>query len=218
MNTRTPPSSHTHAIPDPPAPAPEKPLKVSARSPVGEVYIDRGQPLPDRYPGLRLQAMVRDPGTIFVYWEPPDDLACDGWVVVARDAEDQTLNTLRVPFDVRQGYLHVAALEVVTISLYPAEGTDADGAALMSARLDDLAASPIIVVQAPTADWTGAWSNAMDRWAVLRPPLPDPGDEPPLVVSVEPPLEASAEWDDPAQPAGASRPWSGTLSQRRGDR
>jgi hypothetical protein len=217
MNTPTPPSSHTLAIPDPTPPQPDKPLRVSTRTPIGEIYIDRGQALPDHYPGLRLQVLVRDPGTIFVYWEPPDAITCDGWVLVARDADDQVLQTLRVPFAVRQGYLYVAALEVVTVSLYPAEAIDIDADhALLRVKVGD-AAEPLMIVQAPAADWTGAWSQGMDRWAVLSPPLPSPEEGAALVVSVASPLSDDARWEDNEDPSGASRPWSGSFYDGRGE-
>jgi hypothetical protein len=226
MNTRPLPSSQTLVIPDPPQPQSDKPLRVSTQTPVGEIYIDRGQPLPDRYPGVRLQALIRDPGTIFVYWEPPEALACDGWVLVAKDANDEVMQVLRLPFEARQGYLYVAALEVATVSLYPAEGIEAHPMEVMKTRL--VAADlPLMVIEAPAASWspvwTGAWAAHVERWAVLRPPLPEgeEAQEEPVAVSMPSPLAQGAAWQDTEEPmagsGGGSGAWSGTLAGRQAD-
>ena len=34
-----------------------------------DLFIDRGEPVPDAYPGERMRALIRDPGSLYVYWE-----------------------------------------------------------------------------------------------------------------------------------------------------
>jgi hypothetical protein len=45
------------------------PLPVNESEPVPGGYVDRGQPVPERYSYDRLVALVRDPQWIFLYWE-----------------------------------------------------------------------------------------------------------------------------------------------------
>jgi hypothetical protein len=78
-----------------PVPVPEEP---------GSVFIDRGPPLPDLYPGRRVRVMVRDPGTLFAYWESDD--AVEAWEVTAWRG-DVVLHRFHTAAHVRNGYLRV---------------------------------------------------------------------------------------------------------------
>lgn len=82
-----------------------------------EVYIDRGHPLPERYSGARMRVMVRDPGTLYVYWEIPEGVDSDAWEVAAVDRLSTPLDTFRVRREANCGYLHVHPDQVGTVLL-----------------------------------------------------------------------------------------------------
>lgn len=69
-----------------------------------EIFIDRGPPLPERYPGQRVRVMVRDPRHVFTYWESEDEP--EAWEIQAVRG-DAVLHSFRTPGYVRHGYLHV---------------------------------------------------------------------------------------------------------------
>lgn len=83
----------------------------------GEIYIDRGFPLPERYIGARMRVMVRDPGTLYVYWEIPENIDTEAWEVSAMDRADSPLDSFRVRKDANCGYLRVRPEQVGMVLL-----------------------------------------------------------------------------------------------------
>jgi len=108
-------------------PAPRVPREVEVRAmgaprrepPGGEVPYDHGAVLPDRYPGTRVRVMVRDPETLFVYWEVPPEAGGEAWEIASLDADDRTLQAFRVGHEGTSGYLNVAATSVERVTLRP---------------------------------------------------------------------------------------------------
>lgn len=71
------------------------------------IYIDRGQPVPDFYPGSLLRVMARDPNVLFVYWES-DEAPDGGWHLAAYDHAGGLVATFTTPPGRhRSGYLAV---------------------------------------------------------------------------------------------------------------
>ena len=140
------------------APPPDEPPEEPA-----EVFIDRGAVLPESYPGTRLRAMVRDPGTLYVYWEVDDAGQIDGWEVRALDPLGRTLAEFSTGPLGRDGYLQPAAASIGRIEVRPCRG-GRPGEPLASVEFG-----------MPTA---GASSDTTERWvdARLQPaPAPAPG-------------------------------------------
>jgi len=106
--TQPPPLSHVPAPPREPG--------------QDDVYIDRGAIIPDTYPGSRVRVMVRDPSTLFVYWEIPGAQGAEGWEVGAVDAMGGTREAFRVDRTGGHGYLHVPTAEVARVTLRPVVG------------------------------------------------------------------------------------------------
>lgn len=93
--------------------------KVKEPAPVepGSVFIDHGAILPEYVPGTCLFALVRDPGTIFVYWNA--DIESDnGWLLTAYDYNNNILQQFSTP--VRRngrGYFRVPSSSVARVTL-----------------------------------------------------------------------------------------------------
>lgn len=68
--------------------------------------MDPAVEVPSAYPGTRLRAMVRDPGTVYVYWEQ-DTQGSQGWEVAALDAEGNILDSFTTDRTGSSGYLKV---------------------------------------------------------------------------------------------------------------
>jgi hypothetical protein len=83
------------------------------------VVFDHGAILPDRYPGTRVRVMVRDPQSLFVYWEVPADAGGEAWEIASLDADDRTLQAFRVGHEGTSGYLNVASASVERVTLRP---------------------------------------------------------------------------------------------------
>lgn len=87
------------------------------------VFIDRGAILPEFVPGTCLFALVRDPGTIFVYWNA-DFESPDGWILTAYDGAGNVLQSFTTP--VRRngrGYFRVPAARVARVALSNVRGS-----------------------------------------------------------------------------------------------
>ncbi|MBN1337446.1 MAG: hypothetical protein JXB39_15940, partial [Deltaproteobacteria bacterium] len=116
----------------------------------GDVFIDRGAVLPDRYPGTRVRVMVRDPGTLFVYWEIPPEAGGEAWEIASLDADDQTLQAFRVGHEGASGYLNVASASVERVTLRPVQ----QGLATEPWATVDLGSS---LPEPPLADGPAPW-------------------------------------------------------------
>jgi hypothetical protein len=62
----------------------------------GEAYIDYGPELPGGYGILTIHALVRDPRSVFVYWEWPSPERGRAWAVRLRDAESGAVTVNRL--------------------------------------------------------------------------------------------------------------------------
>jgi hypothetical protein len=111
--------------PDPPVDTPNRPgpgtpwpdaAPREARE--SDVYIDRGPALPEACAVGRFRVLVRDPETLFVYWDLPDDRVPasggrapihDGWDLVIIDPEGRVLQSFQTPPASRCGYVQVPA-------------------------------------------------------------------------------------------------------------
>jgi len=89
---------------------------VEVREP-NSVYIDRGAVLPEYIPGTCLYALVRDPETLFVYWNSSFESE-NGWLLTAYDAEGQVLDSFWTPARRNgRGYFRLPTLSVSKVSL-----------------------------------------------------------------------------------------------------
>ena len=93
--------------------------KVEEPAPVepGSVFIDHGAILPEFVPGTCLFALVRDPGTIFVYWNA-DIESEHGWLLTAYDYNGNILQQFSTP--VRRngrGYFRVPSSSAARVTL-----------------------------------------------------------------------------------------------------
>ena len=79
---------------------------------------DPGPPLPELPPQPRVRAMVRDPGTTFVYWD--DGARAEGWTVEAQGRDGQTLGTARAAD--HSAYVQAPAGEIDRVTLRRADG------------------------------------------------------------------------------------------------
>lgn len=89
------------------------------------VYIDRGAILPEYVPGTCLYALVRDPGTLFVYWNATFE-SDHGWLLTAYDAAGNELQSFRTPARRNgRGYFRIPTARVarVTLSIVNAGGS-----------------------------------------------------------------------------------------------
>ncbi len=86
-------------------PVAAEPVEEPAEEEPGEVFIDRGHVLAERYPGRRIRVMVRDPQTLYVYWETEE--GAEGFEVVALDAAGGRLDRFAVGATGSGGYLRV---------------------------------------------------------------------------------------------------------------
>lgn len=81
------------------------------------IFIDRGAILPEFVPGTCLYALVRDPGTLFVYWNASFE-SPNGWLLTAYDAFGNVLQSFETP--VRRngrGYFRVPTARVARVTL-----------------------------------------------------------------------------------------------------
>lgn len=82
---------------------------------------DPGPPLPELPPQPRLRAMVRDPGTTYVYWDDPARAA--GWTVEALGRDGRTLGSTQAAD--RSAWLEAPAAEVDRVTLRAQDGARA---------------------------------------------------------------------------------------------
>lgn len=111
--------------PTPPAPA--TPVTAAPVTPAPRASQQAlPEDLPEAYPGNRLRAMVRDPGTVYVYWEQPTS-GSEGWEVAALDPNGQVLDAFRTEEGGTSGYLRVphGALGQIQLRRVDGEGAPA---------------------------------------------------------------------------------------------
>ena len=101
----------------------EKAAKEELREP-DSIFIDRGAILPEYIPGTCLYALIRDPGTLFVYWNTTFE-SPNGWILTAYDASGNVLQSFTSPMRRSgRGYFRVPTARVsrVTLSLIDESG------------------------------------------------------------------------------------------------
>ena len=62
-------------------------IRPPDRLAAGEAYLDYGPAIPDRYGISTVRALVRDPRSVFVYWEWPAPVEGRAWAVRLRDVD-----------------------------------------------------------------------------------------------------------------------------------
>ncbi|MDX9721622.1 MAG: hypothetical protein RBU37_12805 [Myxococcota bacterium] len=143
-----------------PEPAPVA-APIELREPT-DVFIDRGLPIPESYPGTRLRLLVRDPLTLFVYWETRRESE-EGWEIRALGADGELLLTFRSPLKRSgSGYLHFPPERVARLLLLPVQG----GQALEPEIDADLSE---VRVEPPT-EMVERWVDWRDTARIVAPP------------------------------------------------
>ena len=91
----------------------EEPVPIEPDS----VFIDHGAILPEYIPGTCLFALVRDPGTIFVYWNAEFESE-NGWLLTAYDHNNNILQQFSTPTKRNgRGYFRVPSSLVARVTL-----------------------------------------------------------------------------------------------------
>jgi len=138
------------------------------------IFIDRGQPLPDLYPGGRLRLMVSDPNTLFIYWERPEALAHPrAWMLTLLNAQGDVLVAVTLDVVNTSVYINLPVHEVASVRLSTPEDVDTP---LIATRFEGRA---LVTHQAQQEE---RWASASDagRLTFTERPAPDthwhPGD------------------------------------------
>ncbi len=98
-----------HAAIEPPPPPPPR----TAATP----YIDRGPTLPERYENTRIRAMIRDPQSVYVYWNTPEPPNTP-WKIEARDEGGEIVHTFQVPPKYQSGYVRAEVSQIRMIAAH----------------------------------------------------------------------------------------------------
>lgn len=138
----------------------------------------------DGYPGGRLRAMVRDPGTVYVYWEPSKETEAEGFEVKAVDSDEQVLDSFRTDERGRSGYIRVTPGAQGRVQLRPIRNGEV-GRPIAAAWFS-------MSTGAPSDDRTERWVDVRPDQQVKEPARPP---------------RAGAAWQIPS-PSGAGAPSS----------
>ncbi|MCK6509012.1 hypothetical protein L6R29_03455 [Myxococcota bacterium] len=98
-----------HAAIEPPPPHPPR----TSATP----YIDRGPTLPARYENTRIRAMIRDPQSVYVYWNTPEPPQSP-WKIEARDEGGDIVHTFQVPPQYHSGYVRAQVSQIRMIAAH----------------------------------------------------------------------------------------------------
>ena len=99
--------------------ASDKAKAVAEPAPVepDSIFIDHGAILPEYVPGTCLYALVRDPWTLFVYWNATFE-SNNGWLLTAYDADGNVLQSFVTPARRNgRGYFRVPTARVTRVTL-----------------------------------------------------------------------------------------------------
>lgn len=81
------------------------------------IFIDRGAVLPEYVPGTCLYVLVRDPGTLFVYWNAAFE-SHHGWLLSAYDANGNLMQSFTTPAPRNgRGYFRLPTSRVARVTL-----------------------------------------------------------------------------------------------------
>ncbi len=109
----------------------EEPVPVEPDS----IFIDHGAILPEFVPGTCLYALVRDPGTLFVYWNATIE-SPDGWILTAYDASGNVLQAFRTPARRNgRGYFRIPTARVSRVTLAPASPVENHASFKLESRI-----------------------------------------------------------------------------------
>ena len=142
------------------------------------VFIDRGAVLPEYVPGTCLYALVRDPGTVFVYWNAEFE-SVHGWLLTAYDTEGNVLQSFSSPARRNgRGYFRVPSIRVARVTLAKVEDGGASRVCLES-RIRLAQQSGF----APELPGPGErWVDVQNHEVVYEAPAPGRAPEQPEVV------------------------------------
>ena len=174
-----------------------------------DVYIDRGEAIPESYPGERMRVLVRDPGSLYVYWEAEGGDP-RGWEVSA-EREDEVLHGFHATSPTVGGYLNAPAADVQRVTVRgPAPHRSSPS---FTARLIE-EARPAAAAAASPMSSTGAGAHE-ERWTSFQPPEERPATTAAFPVSS--PVPPSVSLPTPAAgPAATSSSPSSHTPQNRG--
>ena len=155
-----------------------------------DVFIDRGEPIPESYPGERMRVLVRDPGSLYVYWETEDGDPA-GWEVSA-ERDGQVLHGFHADDPTSGGYLRAPAADVQRVTVRSPRRPPRFVAEL-----------PRAAQQAPTAPVLPE-----ERWTSFQPPEERPA--PTASFPVSSPVPPSIKLPLPAEPPSSTSSTSST--------
>ena len=175
---------------------PDRPVAKEPSEPT-TIFIDRGLPVPDSYPGTRLRVLIRDPETLFVYWESAT-YSAEGWEISAFDSMGSCVFSFRSSEPLSGfGYILSSVERVKRVSLRPIKN-----------------ASPAEELLAAQIAPPGAGDDRIpdNQWVDIR--TSKPVEELPDFATRELPEELRS-WGSPgAHPSGSpAMPWSADRPQ-----
>lgn len=106
----------------------------------GDTYIDYGPPIPDRYGILTIGALVRDPRSVFIYWEWPNPEEGRRWAVRLR--ETTTGGSMTILLDRSGAGLGSTHIEASPDCSYEAELGWVDGADFKKVKTSNRVRTP----------------------------------------------------------------------------
>lgn len=125
-------------------------------------YLDYGPALPERYGILTIHALVRDPRSVFVYWEWPAPEAGRPWAVRLRDVDSGTATLKKLDgASAAVGSFH---FEANPDRSYEADLGWTDGAAFHAVRTSNRVRTPR---EGPASEVDAEWAPGPGESEVL---------------------------------------------------
>lgn len=132
------------------------------------IFIDHGAILPEFVPGTCLYALVRDPGTLFVYWNATFE-SRNGWILTAYDAFGQELQSFRTPARRNgRGYFRIPTVRVARVTL---ASVNDEGNSEVRLESKIRIAEQLGIVQPPPA-FDERWVDVLNHEVVYEAPAP----------------------------------------------
>ncbi len=132
------------------------------------IFIDHGAILPEYVPGTCLYALVRDPGTLFVYWNATFE-SNNGWLLTAYDAAGNELQSFTTPARRNgRGYFRIPTARVARVTLSVVTGYGNSEVKLES-RIK--IAQQLGIVQ-PAPKFDERWVDVQNHEVVYEAPAP----------------------------------------------
>lgn len=132
------------------------------------IFIDHGAILPEYVPGTCLYALVRDPGTLFVYWNATFE-SKNGWLLTAYDASGRELQSFKT--NARRngrGYFRIPTVRVarVTLAIVNDSGNS-------EVRLESkIRIAEQLGIAQPPLDFDERWVDVLNHEVVYEAPAP----------------------------------------------